>query len=234
MAVARTAAIVLAAANNMAVCLPQQPAQAGPLLLNGTNAAGSGMAVLDAARRIQVTTQADESANTLLLVGFDRERNPIIEAVALPNTGTAYTVQDFLYVEVASLSAPASGPISVGTNGVASTRWIRMDANVPNVASSAGINFGSAVATATLEVTLDPVDKQAQDRLGGTMDESVAGLAGSAFLPPAPFAVQGGANLAGDTLVQIDAPVHAVRLTVLSGAQTPGLRLTVLQQGLRA
>ena len=233
MATARTAAIVLVPANNAAVCLPQQPAQAGQLLLNGTNAVGENV-LLDAARRILVTTQADESANMLLLIGSDGENNQIAETLVLPNTGTAYTVQDFAAVFLAILSAPASGPISVGTNGVASTRWIRMDTNVPFSASSAGINFGAAVATATLEVTLDPVDKQMQDRLGGTMDESAAGLAGSAFRPPTPFAVQGGANLAADTLLQIDTPVHAVRLTVLSGAETPGLRLTVLQQGIRA
>ena len=232
MATARTAAIVLAAANATAICLPQTPAATGALALNGAAVTGSS-AVLDAARRVLVTTAANETGKTLTITGVDRERNPIQETVALPNAGSVYTLQDFLRVTAVAISAAAAGPISVGTNGVASTKWIRLDTNVPFIAASAGVNLGGVAATVTVEVTLDQIDKSIAERLPSGENETTGGLPG-AFAPPAAFASTGGSALTVDTLVAIAVPVFAVRLTVNSGAATAGVRLTVLQQGVRA
>ena len=231
MAISRTAAIVLAAANASAICASQTPG-AGALALNGAAVAG-GIALLDAARRVLVTTTANELGKTLTLVGVDRERNPIQEVLALPNAGTVFTQQDFFRVTSASISAAAAGPLAVGTNGTASTRWIRLDPAMPNFGASLGVNFGGVAASATVEVTLDPVDKSMSDRMNGSYDESAAGLPG-AFVPPVPFAASGAAALTTDTLVAMTTPAQAVRLTVSSGAATAGVRLTVLQQGIRA
>ena len=229
----RTAAITLAAANPTAVCAAQTPAAAGALALNGASVLG-GVGILDAARRILVTTTANETGKTLTLYGVDRGGNPIVELIALPNAATAYSIQDFLKVTSVLIGAPAAGSITVGTNGVASTRWILMDSNLPMIAATAAVNFGGVAGTVAVEVTLDPVNKEAVDRLAGTMDESVSGLPGSAFVPPFAFAAAGGTGLATDTLLEITTPVRAVRLTVSAGAATPGVRLTLLQQGVRA
>ena len=231
MATSRTAAIVLAAANATAICLSQTPG-AGALTLNGAAVAG-GIALLDAARRVSVTTTGNETGKTLTLIGLDRERNPIQEVLALPSAGTVYTVQDFFRVTSATISAAAAGALTVGTNTTASTRWIRLDPAMPTFGVSAAVNFGGVATVASLEITLDPIDKSMQDRLLGTDDDSAAGLPGG-FVPPTSFVAAGGSTMSTDTLVSITVPVYACRLTVSSGAATAGVRVTVVQQGIRA
>ncbi len=231
MAQSRTATIQLAAANAAAVCAAQTPAAAGPLAVNGTNAA-SGVAVLDVARRVLVTTAANETGKTMTVTGTDRERNPIREVLALPNAGTVFTAQDFLKVTSVVISAAAAGAITVGTSVMASTRWMRLDTMVGVFAATAAVNFAATTASVTVEVTNDQVDKQTVDREAGVMDMSFAGLPYSAFVPPAPFSAAGATAVSADTLAQISTPVRAIRLTVLSGATNGPVRLTVQQAGL--
>ena len=116
--------IAAASANNVAQS--QTPAAAGALTLNGAAVTG-GVATLDVPRRVLITTAADETAKTLTITGTDRNGIAITETLTGPNATTAYTVQDFKRVTAVSVSAAFAGAVTVGTNGVASSRWVFLD-----------------------------------------------------------------------------------------------------------
>lgn len=111
--------LAAASANNIA--LSQTPT-AG-FTLNGSTAG-----VLDTARRVLFTQAASESGKTFTLVGTDV--NGSVRTEVLTAAASATTVQsnlDFATVTSASISSAASGAITIGTNQVASSRWVRLD-----------------------------------------------------------------------------------------------------------
>lgn len=115
--------LVAASANNIA--LSQTPASV--FTLNGSTVTG-GVAVLDTARRVLFTQAASESGKSYTILGTDANGAPQTEI--LPAAASATTVQsnlDFKTITLISISAGATGAITVGTNGVASSRWMRMD-----------------------------------------------------------------------------------------------------------
>lgn len=111
--------LVAASANNIA--LSQTPS--GAFTLNGSTAG-----VLDTARRVLFTQAASESGKTYTIVGTDA--NGTAQTEVLSAAASATTVQsnlDFATVTSARISTAATGAITIGTNGVASSRWMRMD-----------------------------------------------------------------------------------------------------------
>lgn len=116
----------LAAASANAIALAQTPGGTGVFTLNGALVSG-GVATLDKPRRVLVTTAADESAKTITIVGTDWNGNRISETMTGPNATTGYTNYDFATVTSITMSAAAAGNITVGTNGIASSRPIRLD-----------------------------------------------------------------------------------------------------------
>lgn len=119
--------LVAASANNIA--LSQTPAAA--FTLNGSTVTG-GVAVLDTARRVLFTQAASESGKSYTIIGTGVDGLPQIEILAAAASAT--TVQsnlDFKTITSISISAAATGAITVGTNGVASSRWMRLDEYAP-------------------------------------------------------------------------------------------------------
>lgn len=115
--------LATASANNIATS--QTPTAA--FTLNGSTVV-SGVAVLDTPRRVLLTTAADESAKTVTIVGTDWNNQSQTE-VLTPSSGagTAFTALDFKTVTSATASTGFSGAATLGTNGVGSSRWVRMD-----------------------------------------------------------------------------------------------------------
>ena len=113
-----------AAANNIA--LTQTPGAAGALTLNGTLVTG-GVAILDTPREVLITTNDDESARTFTIKGTDWAGSPISEVVTGPNHTTAASVLSYATVTSIVISGSAGAAITVGTNGVASSPWVRFD-----------------------------------------------------------------------------------------------------------
>lgn len=109
-----------------AVAAAQTPGAAGNLTINGSLASG-GVATMDTARRILITTVSDESAKTLTLYGTDWNGNLVSEVITGPNATTAQSVMDYKTVTRVAVSAAFTGNVSVGTNGVASSRWVSLD-----------------------------------------------------------------------------------------------------------
>lgn len=111
--------LAAASANNIA--LSQTPTAA--FTLNGSTAG-----VLDTPRRVLFTQAASEAGKTFTVVGTDV--NGSVQTEVLTAASSATTVQsalDFKTVTAASISSAASGAITIGTNQVASSRWVRLD-----------------------------------------------------------------------------------------------------------
>ena len=114
----------LAAASANNICLSQTPTSA--LTINGALATG-GVATLDVARRVLITTTANESAKTFTIVGTDATGQPQTDVVTGPNATTGYSALDFKTVTSITISSAAAGALTVGTNTIASSPWIRID-----------------------------------------------------------------------------------------------------------
>ncbi len=84
-------------------------------------------ATLDTPRRVLFTVGADESSNVATITGTTFGGNPATETLTLTNGGTNNTALDYLTVTKITMSAAAAGNISVGTNGVAASAWVRLD-----------------------------------------------------------------------------------------------------------
>lgn len=115
--------LATASANNIA--LSQTPAK-GPLTLNGSLASG-GVAKLDVPRQILLTTAANESTHTFIITGTDWAGSPISETITGANIGTTASILSYATVTSIVISANATGAVTVGTNTVASSPWVRFD-----------------------------------------------------------------------------------------------------------
>lgn len=146
----------LAGASANAICLSQTPTSGTALTLNGA-LVSSGVAVLDKPRRVLVTYGVEASSRTLAFVGTNWSGAAISETVTIPSGGggTVATVLD--YATVTSIT-PAGGGFSaaltVGTNGVASSAWIRLDQYLTD-STLTGQFVVSGTVNFTVQGTLD-------------------------------------------------------------------------------
>lgn len=110
----------IAAANDDAIAETQDPTGAGLLTLTSTPV------VLDVPRRVIITSAADDSSITFTIVGTTFGGQSVTEVVTGANAGIASSTVDFKTIESVYVSGDA-GSVKVGTNGVAGSRWIRLD-----------------------------------------------------------------------------------------------------------
>lgn len=111
----------------------------GAMVLNGTLVSTgstvfmgalvpSGQAVLDTPRQVLFTTAASEAGHTVLVTGLSRSGGSISETVTLPSSAsTVATVLSYAVLQSAIISANSTGTISIGTNGLADSAWVRFD-----------------------------------------------------------------------------------------------------------
>lgn len=155
----------LTAADDNGVCESQKPAAGGvqELALDGALVSG-GVAVLDAPRRIIISSDGDDSANIFVITGTTYGGATVSETIAGPDGDpTPASVQstvDFLTVSSVTIDDDAVGNITVGTNGVAGSRWVRLDDFAPGqvtvqVNVSGTINYD---VETTLDDPNDPVN----------------------------------------------------------------------------
>ena len=123
----------IAAADADGICASQTPS-AGALTINGALASG-GVATLDVQRRVLITAAADESGTSFTVTGTNWQGNSISEVVPGPNATTASTVISFKTVTSVTIANNAAGAVTVGTNGVADSPWVRFDDWAPNYIS---------------------------------------------------------------------------------------------------
>lgn len=109
-------------------------AAGGAITLNGTLVVG-GVGILDTPRRVLLTTTGDNTGGgkIITLSGTNGSGNAISETILLIGATTYQSVLDYKTVS-ASASAAIVGNLSIGTNGVASSPWVRLDPwALPNV-----------------------------------------------------------------------------------------------------
>lgn len=178
------------AANDDAICESQTP-NAGPLTLDGSEVVG-GVAVLDVQRRVLITCDGDESANTFTITGFDARGSAVLQTVTGVNAGTVATTVSFLTVTSVTIANNADDAVKVGTNGVADSNWVRFDDFAPNYISVNVVVSGTV--NYTVQTTLDdpnsaqwPVaygDTQWQDALDANLvSESTNKSGGIQYAP---------------------------------------------------
>jgi hypothetical protein len=141
----------LSAASANAICLSQTPS-AGALTINGASASG-GVATLDAPRRVLITTTGNESAKTFVITGTNLTGNVVSESITGPNASTASSIIDYKTVTSITISATAAAALTVGTNTVASSAWVRFDEFAPPSISIQCVASGTV--NYTVQQTLD-------------------------------------------------------------------------------
>lgn len=207
--ITRSKALTAASAN--AISLSQTPLAAGNLLINGASASG-GVATLDTQRRVLLTFAANETGHTFVVYGTSQSGSPIQETVLGTTAGTVATNQDFLTVTQISISAAATGAITVGTNGVGSSSWQSVNSFItpPNI----GINLIlSGAANFTVETTAYDVNNLP-----------------SGVLFPTPFADPSFTGLSANYAGTINDACQMFRVTINSG--TGVVTMTYDQAGL--
>ena len=120
---AQVGPLVAASANNIA---QSQSPGAGAIILNGTTVV-SGVAFLDVARRVLLTSGGNDSAITFTVKGTDWNGNTQSETLAGGNAAAVATALDFATITSVTHIGTVAGTLTVGTNGVASTRPVFLD-----------------------------------------------------------------------------------------------------------
>ena len=87
----------------------------------------SGMALLDTARRVLITSAGNDSGITFTITGLDWSGQEISEVLTGGNAAAVYSVLDYLGVLKIVVSGATASTVTVGTNGVASSQWVNLD-----------------------------------------------------------------------------------------------------------
>ena len=210
MAIPFQAKLALAAASANNIAQSQSPG-AGAITLNGSTVA-SGVATLDAARRVIVTSGGNDSGITFTVTGKSRTGAALTETITGANAGAASTTQDFAAVSSVTHTGTVAGTVTVGTSGVASSAWFVLDHTVTPM------NVGIVVTvTGTINFTVEYTYDDPNAPYSGTFPTvlSVAALAAKT------------ANTDGS----ITTPVRAVRLTQNSFTAPGTASMIAIQSG---
>lgn len=129
-----TVSISLDTADADGICTSQKPAAGGvqSLTINGAIAV-SGVAYLGSQRRVLITSSGNDSTNTFTITGANWAGDVISETITGPNSpATVYSALDYLTVTSVTISGNAVGNITVGTNGIGGSPWVRFDDFAPS------------------------------------------------------------------------------------------------------
>lgn len=86
-----------------------------------------GAATLDVARRAILTSAGNDSGITFTIAGTDQSGDLISEVVTGANAGVASSLLDYLTVTSVLASGAVATTVTMGTNGVAASPWVRFD-----------------------------------------------------------------------------------------------------------
>jgi hypothetical protein len=92
--------------------------------LNGTLVSVQGVAVLPTPQRVLITTA--DSTTVFTIVGADKNGNLLTENLTSNGTSVQSTL-DYATITAINVNQTTTAAITVGTNGVGSTSWVRLD-----------------------------------------------------------------------------------------------------------
>lgn len=141
---------------------------AGAVVLNGSTVATTTtgntyagtpitvtVATLDQPRRVLFTSAGDDSGITFTITGTDWNNNPVSEVLTGANATTAYTLYDYKTVTSIVASGASAGNVSIGTNGVASSRPVFLDTYADSSTYIQTDTGGSSAITYTIQLAGD-------------------------------------------------------------------------------
>lgn len=201
-------AFTAAAANNIAAS--QSPAAAA-ITIDGSLAT-AGVATLDAARRVLITSGGNDSGITFTVVGTNRNGAALTEAVTGSNGSTATTTQDFKTVSSVAHTGSVATTVTVGTSGVGSSQWFFVDNCV------APVNLGiGVVVSGTINFTVEYTYDDPNSPYTGTF--------------PTLFPISALASKVANTDSSLSMPAFAVRLTQNSFTNPGTAKIVIIQAG---
>lgn len=151
-----TVAVQLTAASANNIALVQTPLAAGNLTLNGSTVSG-GVAVLDAPRRVLITSGGNDSNKTFTVYGNQRANGTgtnISQTITGGNATAVATDLDFGTVTQVSVSAATAGNVTVGTNTTGSSPWISVNNHAQPVNLTNAVTVSGTV-TYSVQYTYD-------------------------------------------------------------------------------
>ncbi len=113
-----------------------------------------GTATLDVARQVIITSGGNDTSVTLAIAGTDVNGSTISETLAGANGGAATSVLSYKTVTSISSNAAIATTVTSGTNGVASSPWIRFDDYAANAQVAIQCTVSGTVS-GTVQQTLD-------------------------------------------------------------------------------
>jgi hypothetical protein len=145
----------LATADPNGIAETQTPLAGGNLTLDGALVV-AGVAILDAQRRVIITSAADDTARTFTVTGTDEQGRTITEAIAGVDTAAATSLLDFFTVTQIAVDAATAGAVIAGTNGVGASIPIPIDKYLSPTSIGLGIIVIGTI-NYTIEHTFDDV-----------------------------------------------------------------------------
>jgi hypothetical protein len=211
----------LAAASDNTIALNQTLAGAGNFTINGASAT-AGVATLDTARRVILTSAGDDHLITFTVYGYPTSaaNTPIQETVKGTNGGVAATTLDFFSITRVSASGATAGNVRIGTNSTGSTPWVSVTPHVTRETLSVASHVTGTV-TYSVEYSYKDVNYNPTSTFGAYQLD---------YVSPTPWldpVVQG---QTGDTVAKSTEPIWAARVTITSG--TGSVEATFLQSGI--
>lgn len=197
------------------VAASQTPAAGGEqeLTIGGALASG-GVATMDVAREISITSAGDDSGRTFTVTGTNHHGDTIIEAVTGANAGAATTTLQFKTVTSVTTDDDTAGAVTVGTTQVVASAWWPVDRLDWN-----GLSLGVEVSgTANYDV---------QHTFDDIFDLAVARPQTAADIPTV-IDHDTLANLSVNSDGAYEYPPRAVRLALNSFSTGASVKLTII------
>lgn len=211
MAIAQQVALAFTAADADGIAESQSPG-AGAIVLDGVAVSG-GVATLDAARRVIVTSGGNDLGITFTITGTNYAGNPLAETITGASGAAAASTQDFKTVTSVTHTGSVAGTVTVGTSGVGSGPWLIQNTNADPV------NFGiGVVVSGTISFTVEY-----------TYDDPNAPFTGTF---PTAFSITALAAKSANTDAALTQPVRAIRITQNSFTYPGTAKMIVIPAGL--
>jgi hypothetical protein len=170
--------------------------------------------VLDAPRRVIVTSGGTDTGIAFTITGTNRYGATLSETMAGAAAGAASTTQDFKTVTSVTHTGSVATTVTVGTSSTASTEWVGLNTNAV-VMTPIGVAVAiSGTINYTVEYTYD-----INPPTGYPVPYSISA---------GPLTAKTANGEAGNTF---NFPIAALRLTQNSGTAPCSARMTIIQQG---
>jgi hypothetical protein len=160
------------------IALSQTPGGAGNLTLNGALVSG-GVATLDAAQKVSITSVANETAKNFTITGTDSDGRDLSETIAGGNIATVKTSGYFKTVTQVAVDAATVGAVTVGSGNEGATQTIPADWRENPFELAIGVILSSgATLTYAAQHTLDDV-QDTSSALNWLTNDSLTGKTAS-------------------------------------------------------